>query len=38
MSDIFNVYTLKGVKFLPGFDSSKVTDMSGLFGSVILNI
>ena len=32
MSYLFNVYTLKRVKFLPGFDSSKVTDMTGLFG------
>lgn len=32
MSHIFYVNRLKGVKFLPGFDSSKVTDMSSLFG------
>ena len=31
MSYIFNVDTLTKLKFLPGFDSSKVTDMSYLF-------
>ena len=31
MSSLFEVFPLVGIKFLPGFDSSKVTDMRDLF-------
>ena len=35
MRFLFRVETLKTLKFLPGFDSSKVTDMSYLFYNVL---